>query len=804
MKTRILIAYLLAALLAISINAFAQQGGNTGMVSGKIMSEDGDIIDFAMVYLKDTRYGCSANREGLYHIEASAGNYTLVVSAIGYKEEERAITITEGQRSKLHIKLKPQAETLDEVVVMGSGVSVVNRSAFNAVSVDAKGLHNSSQDLASTLVKVPGIKIRESGGVGSDMQLSIDGFTGKHIKIFIDGVPQDGAGGSFSLNNLPVNYAERIEVYKGVVPVGFGTDAIGGVVNIVTNKTRRTFVDVSYTYGSFNTHKSNVCAGHTTANGWLFEINAFQNYSDNSYYIDTPVKDFETGVWDKAKLERVKRFHDTYHNEAVVAKAGIVDKKFADRLTLNFTYSQNDKEIQNGVIQEIVYGQKRTKSRSFMPSIEWRKRNLITEGLDVSLTANYNKNFSHNIDTATCEYNWRGETRKVAGKLGEQAYQDSKFDADNWNGTFTASYRIGERHTFVLNHVLTAYTRRTTSAATPNGTLTGAAAAANFDKKSLKNITGLSYRYSLKDVWNISVFGKYYNQKATGPANISSSGYEYIEASTAVDAFGYGLATTYFLPWGIQAKLSYERALRMPTIEELFGDEDLEMGSATLSPEKSHNANFNLSYGHTFGKHSIYVDAGFVYRYTHDYIRRTIGSYSGGLSYASHENHGKVQTLGFNAEFRYTWSKWIAVSGNVTSLNSRDDERYVSGNTKQESTTYKVRMPNTPYLFANGDVSFYWQNLFGKGNLLTVSYSNNYVHEFPLYWENLGDPSTKKRVPDQLSHDASLTYSIKNSRYNISLECKNFTDAKLYDNYSLQKPGRAFYIKLRYYFSKMR
>ena len=76
----------------------------------------------------------------------------------------------------------------------------------------------------------------ESGGVGSDLSLSVDGFSGKHIKIFIDGVPQEGVGAAFSLNNIPAGYADRIEVYRGVVPVGFGADALGGVVNIVTNK----------------------------------------------------------------------------------------------------------------------------------------------------------------------------------------------------------------------------------------------------------------------------------------------------------------------------------------------------------------------------------------------------------------------------------------------------------------------------------------------------------------------------------------------------------------------------------------
>lgn len=74
------------------------------------------------------------------------------------------------------------------------------------------------------------------------------------------------------------------------------------VINIVTNKKRRRwFLDASYSYGSFNTHKSNVHFGQTFKNGFTYEINAFQNYSDNDYRIDSPVEDFETGRIDRDK-----------------------------------------------------------------------------------------------------------------------------------------------------------------------------------------------------------------------------------------------------------------------------------------------------------------------------------------------------------------------------------------------------------------------------------------------------------------------------------------------------------------------
>lgn len=179
-----------------------------------------------------------------------------------------------GERTKMNVVISPQATELDEVVVVSNGVTRLKRSAFNAVALDTKALQNSTQNLSEALAQAPGMKIRESGGVGSDMQLMMDGFTGKHIKIFIDGVPQEGVGSSFGLNNIPVNYAERIEVYKGVVPVGFGTDAIGGVINIITKKNRnKWFLDASYSYGSFNTHKSYVNFGQTFRSGLTYEIN---------------------------------------------------------------------------------------------------------------------------------------------------------------------------------------------------------------------------------------------------------------------------------------------------------------------------------------------------------------------------------------------------------------------------------------------------------------------------------------------------------------------------------------------------
>ena len=777
-----------------SVSAFSQHGRSGGMISGRVISTvEKEVVDFATVYLKGTGHGGITNQEGIYHVSAPAGNYTLVVSAVGYKTVEKPVTLLRGQRVRQNITISPETQQLDEVTVVSTGVSRLKRSAFNAVAVDTKELQNTTKNLSDALAKAPGMKLRESGGVGSDMQLMLDGFSGKHVKVFIDGVPQEGVGSSFGLNNIPVNFADRIEVYKGVVPVGFGTDAIGGVINIVTNKKRRRwFLDASYSYGSFNTHKSNVNFGQTFKNGFTYEINVFQNYSDNDYHIEAPVEDFETGRIDRDKKVRVKRFNDTYHNEAVVGKVGVVDKKWADRLMLGFTYSNMYQDIQTGVRQDIVYGQKHRKGHSLMPSLEYYKRNLLAKGLDVALTVNYNKNLTTNVDTASYKYNWYGD-RKLLNSPGEQSYQHSRADNNNWNGTFTANYRLGKMHMLTFNHVLNTFSRSNTSLLAKEEQSDAIA------KETRKNISGVSYRLMPSETWNLSVFGKYYNQFVAGPVATDANQNDYVRTTRSVSSIGYGAAGTYFILPGLQAKLSYEKAYRLPTIEEMFGNEDLEMGDIGIRPENSDNVNLNLSYNRTFGRHSVYVEGGLVYRNTKDYIQRNITALSGGKSAATYINYGKVLTKGYNISARYGFGKWVSVGGNFTQMDVRDNMKTsISGSA--ENIAYKERMPNLPYIFADSDVTFYWRDLGRKGNALTVSYDNQYLHSFTYYSSKIGSNKGDYVVPSQFSHNLSLSYSLRDGRYNLSFECRNFTDEQLYDNFSLQKAGRAFYGKVRVYF----
>ena len=130
-------------------------------------------------------------------------------------------------------------------------------------------------------------------------------------------------------------------------------------------------------------------------------------------------------------------------------------------------------------------------------------------------------------------------------------------------------------------------------------------------------------------------------------------------------------------------------------------------------------------------------------------------------------------------------------------MDVRDNQKIAIGTTSMPNLGYRDRMPNIPYLFADSDITFTWHNAITKGDLITITYDNQYLHSFYYYSSRIGTNKDEYMVPKQFSHNISVGYSLQGGRYNFSVECRNLTNEKLYDNFSLQKAGRAFYGRLR-------
>ncbi|MFI3304258.1 MAG: TonB-dependent receptor [Rikenellaceae bacterium] len=770
-----------------------------GAIKGVVTSADnGEVVQFAAITLDGLNgYGATTNEKGQFKFKAPYGEYTLIVSFVGYENHKQHIVVDSREEEPIKITLKSTSTDIERVVVRGeSQSSKVNKTAYNVQSIEIGDIKNTSANITQAMSKMSGVKLRESGGVGSDTQLSLNGFTGSHVKIFIDGIPQSG-NAAFSLNNIPAGFAERIEMYSGVVPIEFGADALGGVVNIITKRSNndgRLSLDASYSYGSFNTHKTFLKFEKILPkSGFTYGINAYQNYSDNDYYVDNYIVNFSTSAngnvlqsYDPNDIVRVQRFNDTYHNETVIGTIGFMHRKWADFLTLKLNYSQYYKDVQTGTTQNQVYGEKYSEGYTITPTLEYSKMDFLTRGLDMRFSANYDAGHTHNADPATMSYNWLGESAPT-----NLTPSDNDSKNSSWSTNLMSKYVPNRKHNITFSNTITSTSRITRSI------IEGTSIYSDYDtpQYSLKSISGLSYLFRPVEQFEGTAFVKHFLQSNQGVVEDESTGLA--DRETRLNSeLGYGAAATYFIvPKHLQAKVSYERAYRLPTTTEMFGDNDLEVGTFDLNPETSDNYNINLVYTQTFNmKHFLRLDGSLIYRDTHDYIIRKTSS--DGTS-ASYGNYGQVITKGFSIIARYDYDRFFSVGGTFNNLNARDAVKYVAEGSSQANITYNMRIPNQPYLYGGGDATFNFYKIFSNHDQISVIYDVFYQNEFTLYWEAIGYSDTKAKVPTQLSHSASVNYSLRNGRYNFSFECRNITDEDLYDNYSLQKAGRAFYGKFR-------
>jgi hypothetical protein len=236
---------------------------------------------------------------------------------------------------------------------------------------------------------------------------------------------------------------------------------------------------------------------------WSF----YQNFSDNDYKVKTFVTQFLDNGFeqtDRNKIETVRRFHGQYHNEAVTGAVGLTGRSWADRLLFNMTYSHEYQQIQNGVRQEIVYGQKHRKGTVLTPRLSYSKRHFLLRGLQMDADLSYSHNISYNVDTAAYKYNWYGE-RRPTGSPGEQGYQNTESATDIWTARIATKYHWARRNLLTFNYAWNHFNRKNRSYLANTSRITDY----TILKKTAKNIVGLSYHYTPSRLWNVVVFGKF-------------------------------------------------------------------------------------------------------------------------------------------------------------------------------------------------------------------------------------------------------------------------------------------------------
>ena len=244
-------------------------------------------------------------------------------------------------------------------------------------TIDAAELQNTSKSVSKAINSTSGVKVRKSGGMGSEGKINIRGMEGKNIKVLVNGVPVETQG-NLGLDDIPIDQIADIEIYKGYIPARFATDGAGGAINIVTKKRPANSIDASYSFSSFNTHKASVSASHLIdsivgAANLEIGVSGYFNHSDNNYEFTSPYMKSSTG-----KDTSVVRDHDHYTSYNVQAFANLTNAWF-DKISLGASFGAFDKEIQG-----IEYRIKETTSEgyNFGASLGFDKKNFFAKNLN--------------------------------------------------------------------------------------------------------------------------------------------------------------------------------------------------------------------------------------------------------------------------------------------------------------------------------------------------------------------------------------------------------------------------------------
>lgn len=785
---------------------FGFQGiAQKGNIAGEISIDGKEFAIGATIKISGSQKNTLVDENGRYEInDLVYGAYTLEISSLLSKTKQLNITIDSPfQQININVE-RNDPKALKEVLVKSTSAKkeIINKGfAVNVIETQEAAKRNlQTNDLLDRSV---GVRIRQNGGLGSSVDYNLNGMSGNSVRIFIDGIPITTYGSSFNLNSIPPALIERIEVYKGVIPAHLADDALGGAINVILKKGARNVINASVSYGSFNTIQSNFNATYRTQSGFTVKASAFQNYSDNDYE-----------VWGKfvynilgngtQEFVRVKRFNDAYKSFGGRFEAGFTDVKWADNFLIGYNGSHDYNQIQHGQYMTTPYKGRFTESDANVFSLNYSKKDFLLKGLEFTMNAVYSQRDQVVNDTVKWRYNWQGElVRGLRGEklLTQNGGQQGMPTINNIKRNIFSA-RSGFNYSFADNHKLVFSNLFNTVDREEFDEMKSEMERTFQEVRDLKkNISSLGYEFQGFDShFRTSIFGKYYSQKIneTNPELVTANGQSNVIVNineNTTSAFGYGLAASYFITPEIMILTSAEKAIRMPTEDEVFGSpgENI-LSQFTLRPEISDNLNIGFRVGpYKIQEHKFTVAASGFWRNTKDKIVRQINErVNDAIQATPSENLGKAQSLGFEASLDYAYRNKLLVSMNMSKFNSLYKIKY--DNKGGILTRYNQQLPNEPFFTINGNAQYNFKNVIQTNSELNLYYNCGYVAPFYTNWIAID----RYRTTPQFVQDLGFSYFFPKKQFVVSFDARNIFDKQVYDNFAAQKPGRAFYVKLNY------
>src|SRR5690606_19531232 len=236
-----------------------------GRLHGQLTDEYGTPLSGATVLLEPDRHIVLTDTNGRFSFDQLyPGTYQIQVTHTGYQPFADSVTITIGKTVVLEVTLRLGNAQLEEVTVTGDRSLVpapdnlikLNRAAMPMQVITRRTIElMGSRRLDEVLKEQTGMAIVNNIGGGSrSVGVQLQGFGSEYVMVLIDGQPMVGRNsGNFDLSRISVTNIERIEIVKGASSCLFGSEALGGAINIITRYGAvQPQASASLTYGSLN------------------------------------------------------------------------------------------------------------------------------------------------------------------------------------------------------------------------------------------------------------------------------------------------------------------------------------------------------------------------------------------------------------------------------------------------------------------------------------------------------------------------------------------------------------------------
>lgn len=294
-------------------------------------------LSFVNVQVEGTALGCLTDESGHFYLKnLPEGELTIVFSMMGYETEKRTITLRRDTLIEMNVAIAETSFMIDNVVVTANKYETKQREVATIVNVIPPLIIESttSNSMADVLNFQTGLRVEETCSNCGVPQIRINGLEGQYTQILMDSRPIFSSLASvYGLEQLPAGMVDRIEVIRGGGSALYGTNAIAGVVNIITKEPSRNSLNISNssaftqqgTYDINTNMNASVVSENQKAGLFLFGVqrNRQQYDRDNDGYSDIPHLNSTTvGFRSYFKTSDYSKITAEYHHTTEFRRGG--------------------------------------------------------------------------------------------------------------------------------------------------------------------------------------------------------------------------------------------------------------------------------------------------------------------------------------------------------------------------------------------------------------------------------------------------------------------------------------------------